>query len=75
MLVQTDFFHLLPDEEWAVSVGHKVFPDGTRFLVRQQWAEGVLLCWRDGVEPPLGVLGTLLHECYVRPFRCDAATR
>lgn len=75
MPVQADFFHLLPDEEWVVTLGHKVFPDDARFLVRQQWAEEVLLCWRDGVEPPPGILGTLLHECYVRPLRCDAARR
>jgi len=47
-----------------MTAGHGAFPDGTRFLVVEQWAKGWLLGWRDGVEP--AHTGTLLREDLVR---------
>jgi len=52
---------LLPGAYWVVIKNHKIIPVGARFLVVEDDGNGRLLCWRDGVKPPNGILGSLLH--------------
>jgi len=45
---------------------HRVYRGDTRFLVRETLAGGEwYLCWRDGIRPPRGVLGTVLNVKHV----------
>ena len=65
MHAQANFFDVLPDTEWVVTKGHRVYPDGTLFLVVRRHDENFQLCWRDGIQPPSRVLGTLIRDCYL----------
>jgi len=49
---------LIPDSYWVTTCGHRIFPDGTRFLVVEERPDGLLRAWRDGIRPLH--IGTLL---------------
>ena len=37
---------------WVTVKGHGTIPDGTRFLIVDDWGDGKHLAgWRDGIEP------------------------
>jgi len=72
---QLNFLDIVVSDRYWVRIrpnsGHCVYRSGEMFLVVEQ-SDGFLLCWRDGIVPRKGHLGSLIHERYVegadRPF-------
>lgn len=63
---QLNFLHIpLDGETWFETTGHKVFPDGTRFLVIQDRGD-YYLCWKEGQTPPPGVNGSIILKRYCK---------
>jgi len=52
---------LIPDSYWVTTCGHRIFPDGTRFLVVEERPDGLLRAWRDGMRPLYVRAGTILR--------------
>lgn len=75
---QLNFFDIVAGENGGRWVkirqdsAHRVYRPGEVFLVVERQSDGFFLCWRNGIEPHRGCLGTLIHERYVedadRPF-------